>query len=608
MLKRLFGNSAPSTADTAHHVRRIGGGGSSTSDVGLSRREVPTVSAQIQRQTFVDSESGVVAVTPTPPPLSQLQPITSVEDIGNWRSIVPGLVSESDKEKCVVLDREYSSVLILATPEFYASGAHNALVSKTRSKTLSIEAERTTNTDIINQVISLAENKQRGAINHVVKDDDRNLALYEDLTKGAFNIGASDVHYEIENFGKSKVRLRLYGRMRDWKEFDSKVLLDAVAAGFNGKTKNGTASGPSWSKDRSLSTMTEHVINGTNVNGRFSTYPVITGLDVVVRLLESDPRTATVPTLQKLGYAESQITDQLMTALQKNSGLLAVAGGTGSGKSTALKTLMHNLPHKDTLKRFSVEDPVEYIMPGVRQISIQRGADDDENEVKKKFLSALRMLVRMDPDAAMIGEIRDKESGEIASELVQTGHRVLTTVHGDGAIDVISRLTGRLINIPSEVMSTRKFLSAVMYQKLMPVLCPECKVSARSVMHAKDLTVIQRRFSLDTNTMYCAKDTGCEHCRIDGIESGGTKGLTVAAEIIIPNTELLGFIRDHDWVGAELSWRKTRRSGFGDADMTGKTAFEHALYKASIGIIDPRDIERDFETFHAYEIFEGVTQ
>jgi type II secretory ATPase GspE/PulE/Tfp pilus assembly ATPase PilB-like protein len=439
----------------------------------------------------------------------------------------------------------------------------------------------------------------------VISDEDRHLKLYEDLVKGAFEVGASDLHFEVNLRGsdRSDVKVRLYGRLRHWKTFETGVLHNAVAAAFNAKSKKGTASGPSWSADRSLSTMTEHKINATKVNGRFSTYPVITGVDVVVRLLESDPGAVKVLSMDELGYAPSQIQRQLRPALMRNAGLFAVSGSTGSGKSTSLKTFMNELPNIEELKRFSVEDPVEYIMPGVRQISIQRGADEDDASVKKKFLSALRMLVRMDPDVVMIGEIRDRESGEIASEMVQTGHRVLTTVHGDGAIDVLSRLTGRGIAMPPEILATRRFLTGVMYQKLMPVVCQHCRVPAKRVLDKETLTVIQDRFLVNTDGMYCADVDGCDKCKVAGIESYGRKGLTVAAEIVLPNAELLQHIGQRDWYAAEKVWRGTRNRGFGDPDMTGKTAFEHALYKSSIGIVDPRDIEKDFESFHSYEIY-----
>lgn len=599
MLAKLGFKKDKTSVPSVPHMRRIGDQkplnvrdeAANTADAAL----MPSAEGAL-RERADQTPAGLVG---------KVQRVTALVDVGNWRAIVPGLVSDADRSKCVVLDREYSSVVVLATPEFYRSGAHTILTSNIRKKTLSIEAEIVTNVDVIEA--ALIDGARRGAANQVVKDDDRNLALYEDLVRGAFTMRASDLHFEIENGGRSRVLLRRYGRMRPWKEFDTKILLDAVAAAYNGKTKAGTASGASWSKDRSLSTITEHNFATTNINGRFSTYPVISGIDVVVRLLENDPR-GYVPSLEALGYETSQISGPLMSALSKNSGLIAMVGGTGSGKSTTLKTMMNELPHKDDLKRYSIEDPVEYRMPGVRQISIQRGADDDEDEVKRKFHSALRMLVRMDPDVAMIGEIRDSQSAELASEMVQTGHRVLTTVHGDGPVDALSRMTGRLINISPEILSTRKFLSAIMYQKLLPKLCKKCKQPADKVLPTAVLELIRSRFDIATTGMFCASDEGCDECQVDGIKSGGTAGMTVAAEIFVPNDDDLVRIRASDWTGVETAWRKSRRSGFGDSDMTGKTAFEHALYKASIGLVDPRDIERDFESFATYQVVERAVQ
>jgi len=592
LAKFLSQNASP--APSTNHLRRI------------SPTAAPVANQVRTPDRLPTDELAMLQLVNTDPALPEVLAIRSMSDIGNWRAAVPGLVADGDRERCIVLDREYSSVLIVATPEFYASGAHSVLVSKVRQKRLSVEAERVADQSVIAQALEINESKRRGAVNLVIKDDDRNLALYEDLIRGAFNIGATDVHFEMNFSGRTEVRLRLFGRMRPWKTFETDLLLDAVGAGYFGKTKTGTASAASWSKERSLNTITEHTIDGLQVNGRFSTYPVIGGLDVVVRLLTNDTNASKVASLRDLGYAESQITSGLRLAIEKNSGMLAIVGSTGSGKSTTLKTVMNELPNKEQLKRFSVEDPVEYLMPGVRQISIQRGADDDAAEVKKKFLSALRMLVRMDPDVVMIGEIRDSETAEIGSEMVQTGHRVLTTLHGDNIIDALSRMTGRLINIPPELIGTKNYLSAVMYQKLMPVLCEKCRVPATTVLNPEVIEVLQSKFSLNVDLMRCASHDGCPECRVEGMASEGTKGLTVAAEILVPTQEIRDAIRVKDWERVEQIWRGARTTAFDDPDMTGKTAFEHALYKASIGAIDPRDIERDFEAFSSYTIFEST--
>jgi type II secretory ATPase GspE/PulE/Tfp pilus assembly ATPase PilB-like protein len=395
--------------------------------------------------------------------------------------------------------------------------------------------------------------------------------------------------------------------MRAWKRFNSKILLDALAAGYNGKSKAGTSTAPSWSSDISVSSMTAHNFLEKDISGRLSTYPVVTGLDVVVRILESNPRSVKVKTFEQLGYSDAHIRDNLNPMLRRNSGLFVIAGGTGAGKSTTLKTTMDCLPNKEELKRFSVEDPAEYIMPGVRQISIQRGPDDTEDIVRRKFTSALRMLMRMDPDVVMIGEIRDRETGEIASEMAQTGHRVMTTAHGDGCVDVLARLTGPFIGMIPQTIANRKFFSGTMYQKLMATLCT-CKLPASKTLSPSVKDVIHKKYHLDTNTMYTANRDGCPKCRIDGIDCGGTFGSTVVSEFLPPTTQTLELIRDCNWPALEKLWRGTRKVGFGDHDTTGKTIFEHALYKASIGIVDPLDIASEIWDFEDYEILPNNKQ
>ena len=291
-----------------------------------------------------------------------------------------------------------------------------------------------------------------------------------------------------------------------------------------------------------------------------------------------------------------------MSAIRRNEGIIAIAGSTGSGKSTALRSFIYCIPGRDELKIFGVEDPVEYINIFMSQISVQRSTDDPEEVVKMKFLSVLRSIVRMDPDVLMLGEIRDRDSAEIASEFTQTGHRVFTTVHGNGCVDVLSRLTGEKIGIDPATLAAKSFLSAVMYQKLLPKLCPHCKVPALTVLPKKTVEILRDKFLVDAGTMFCSSVDGCSHCRVEEVNIAGTKGLTVVAEILMPSDEIQDAIRVKDWILTEEIWRGQRIAPFDSPNTLGKTAFEHALYKACSGIIDPRDIEADFQSFSTYKV------
>lgn len=444
----------------------------------------------------------------------------------------------------------------------------------------------------------------RGANFAQQNEEDRGKRLFEELVYEAYRLGASDLHFRLREQGTSDVRLRLFGRMRQWQRFDSAVLINAVSSAYSSKTKFGTNSRSGFELGVESSTITEHHFEGKTIMGRFSHRPVLGGGKTVVRLLETstDPKQLRIKDFEELGYAKSHAEKQIKAALRKNTGLILMSGTTGSGKSTTLRTMMHTLLGQDQLEMYSVEDPTEYVMPWVNQISIQSSADDSDEVRRSKFLSSLRSMMRMDPDVAMIGEIRDTESARIATEMTQTGHRVLSTVHGDGAVDVMARLTGELLQVPPEVLAGKHYLSASIYQKLMPLLCPHCKRPATQILPQSIQDILRDKFQVDVGSMYCANESGCEHCHLPNIETHGTKGQTVVAEIITPNDAMRALMRQRDWFGLDEMWRLTRRTNFTDPDMTGKTAFEHALFKACAGLIDPLDIEMDFEPFESYEV------
>jgi type II secretory ATPase GspE/PulE/Tfp pilus assembly ATPase PilB-like protein len=171
------------------------------------------------------------------------------------------------------------------------------------------------------------------------------------------------------------------------------------------------------------------------------------------------------------------------------------------------------------------------------------------------------------------------------------------------------RLVGGRLQLPMDEVASEKFVNAVGNQKLIPLLCPHCKRPAKDVMPAGQLELLRTKFGLDTSRMACRDDDGCEHCRLPGLftrggkVAAGTKGQTLAMELFRPTPEFLEKIAQRDWRGAEKVWRSGRATGFADADMTGKTIYEHALYKASMGIIDPRFIDESMKPFAEYRVF-----
>lgn len=534
--------------------------------------------------------------------------VTSLAQLPGWRGLVSGVVGEAQRASCVVLDLEYRSVLVLGTQAFFASGAHGALLQALSAKSWSISAERTGSAEVIAQVRQLAEQRKRQA--SVAATDDSqtaNAQLYQDLNRGAFELKASDIHISLGlRSGRSAVRLRIDGKLQLWKTFDTKVLNDALAAGYHSLSIKGTNSSATWTTERPINTITRFIAGSTPLHGRLSTQPTTGGCGVVIRVIDASPEALLGATLDRSGFTRQQIDEDLLPGLMRTHGFILVGGSTGDGKTTTLQRMLMNLPDRDEKSLWGVEDPNELEVPGMEHVSIQRNPDDTVEHVRLKYHAAFLQMMRLDPDIIFQGEIRDRISGEFASEAVMTGHLLLVSMHGNSAIGQIMRLLGDRIDMSPELLANRGNFVLSMAQKLVPLLCEHCKQPAAEVMAPEDLGLLRSRFQLDMARLFCARDGGCDHCRPEpGMSANGQSGRTVAAEIIShPTPQFLDAILRRDERGAEIAWRETRRAPFSSPDMRGKTAYEHALYLASTGRVSPLALQPVFgHHFSQVEVF-----
>ncbi len=201
------------------------------------------------------------------------------------------------------------------------------------------------------------------------------------------------------------------------------------------------------------------VLDGKTVDFRVAVLPLVTGELAVMRLLRKD---SIMMSLEDLGFLEQPLA-RLMEALSLPYGAILVTGPTGSGKSTTLYAAI-NRTNDVTTNLITVEDPVEYRLAGLSQVQVHEKAG-------LTFASALRSILRQDPDTVMIGEIRDKETGTIAIEAALTGHLVLSTLHTNDAPSAITRLTEMGI----EPFLTASAITCVLAQRLARRLCTACK-------------------------------------------------------------------------------------------------------------------------------------
>ncbi len=228
---------------------------------------------------------------------------------------------------------------------------------------------------------------------------------------------------------------------------------------------------------------------GRRVDVRVSTIPIVFGEKVVMRIL--DKRTDLM-NLKSLGFEPEQM-QHFETALMRPYGLIFVTGPTGSGKSTTLYAALNRI-HSPEINIVTIEDPVEYQLTGVNQVQVKP-------DIGLTFASGLRAFLRQDPDVILVGEVRDLETSEICIRASLTGHLVLSTLHTNDAVTAITRLID--IGVPAYLVAGS--LALVAGQRLIRLLCPDCKEPYRP--DAKQ----RADYGITAETIYRAK--GCSKCR-----------------------------------------------------------------------------------------------
>jgi len=239
-------------------------------------------------------------------------------------------------------------------------------------------------------------------------------------------------------------------------------------------------------------------VQGKEIDLRVSTVPTMHGESVVMRILDKG---GVALDFAKLGFEDDAL-NVFLDVLMQPHGVLLVTGPTGSGKTTTLYTALDRLNQPD-VKILTVEDPVEYQMPGINQIQVKP-------QIDLTFANALRSIVRQDPDVIMIGEIRDLETAEIAVQSALTGHLVLSTVHTNDAPSTVNRL----LDMGVEDYLLTSTVIGILAQRLVRKLCERCKEPYTALPEL----VEQMRLSKFSNqreiTLWHAK--GCSHCANTG--------------------------------------------------------------------------------------------
>ena len=239
-------------------------------------------------------------------------------------------------------------------------------------------------------------------------------------------------------------------------------------------------------------------VHGKDIDLRISTVPTMHGESVVMRILDKG---GVALDFARLGF-EDDILERFLAVLMQPHGILLVTGPTGSGKTTTLYTALERLNQPD-VKILTVEDPVEYQMPGINQIQVKP-------QIDLTFANALRSIVRQDPDVIMIGEIRDLETAEIAVQSALTGHLVLSTVHTNDAASTMNRL----LDMGVEDYLLTSTVIGILAQRLVRTLCPHCKEPHAALPEIVDQMRLHRFSAEKEITLY--RPIGCAQCAHTG--------------------------------------------------------------------------------------------
>jgi general secretion pathway protein E len=265
-------------------------------------------------------------------------------------------------------------------------------------------------------------------------------------------------------------------------------------------------------------------VAGREIDIRLSTVPTSHGERIVMRLLE---KANVLRDLSHIGLG-AQVLENMNEMIQKSYGIILVTGPTGSGKTTTLYASLAKI-NSPTRNIITVEDPVEYQITGIGQIQVN-------TKVGLTFAAGLRAILRQDPDVVMVGEIRDRETAEIAIQASLTGHLVLSTIHTNDAASAVTRL----VDMGIEPFLVSSSVIGMMAQRLVRVLCPHCKQAVvPTESELRQLGITMEQF-LEHGRGHVYNPQGCSECG-----DTGYAGRTGIYELLVVDDEIRGLIMDN---------------------------------------------------------------
>ncbi|MFO7448025.1 MAG: GspE/PulE family protein [Ignavibacteriaceae bacterium] len=384
--------------------------------------------------------------------------------------------------------------------------------------------------------------KDDSSLDEEALDAEINKSALINLVEGALvegvRKGASDIHFVPKSGSKTEIVMRVDGNLQQW-HIQEGTLPEAVIAVVKDRAKGMDR----FERERAQDGFIQREIDGQIIRFRVSVLPMVgTELknkfeSVVIRILDDRKVIKDLDKLGLMGYSK----DAFIKAINQPQGMVILTGPTGSGKSTTLVAAVCQVINP-TVNVLTVEDPVEYVIEGARQLKIG---------YKMNFEQAIRSILRHDPDIVLVGEMRDKETADVAIKLANTGHLTFSTLHTNDAPSAVARL----YKMGIEPFLIAYAINLIVAQRLVRKLCDNCKKKVNNydeaVMKAAGLNIAEWR---DYN-IYEAK--GCEKCN-----NSGYKGRMAIHEALYFTKEIRQIIvRSGDEVDEEAIRIQAKKDG-----------------------------------------------
>ncbi len=331
------------------------------------------------------------------------------------------------------------------------------------------------------------------------------VEIVNDIMVDASKRGASDIHFDpLEKF--MKIRIRIDGVLIDYAEVPNTIKKNLITRIKIISNMNITET--RLPQDGAI----KATLQGTNLDLRVSCLPTSQGEKIVIRILDY---TMSLSGIEELGFSDVNY-QKVLKMISVPNGIVLVTGATGTGKSTTVYSILQRL-NKEETNIITVEDPIEMDIEGINQVQTN-------SEIGLTFATALRSILRQDPNIIMIGEIRDTETAKIAVRASITGHLVLSTIHTNNSLNTIERL----LDMDVERYLLSSALTGIISQKLARMLCPHCRTKRKTNDYEKNL--LKQVIGHSVDEVYTAE--GCEVC------GNGYHGRIAIQEVLLINQEI----------------------------------------------------------------------